>query len=100
MQAVGALYGQRGTVGGGGGLVVGDLDLVELVANGDCFVEGRKQEGLMVFVALFLKVGFCIFGNHDFVLFLFGRIVFPHIESQYQLIIFMLPLINSICVDF
>ena len=97
--SVGALCKRKVTEGGRRGLEVGDLDLVQLVADGDRFVDGSEEEGLMMLVALFLKVGIPILGNHGLAhILLLGR--FSHIESKYQIIIFMLQLINSSSTHF
>jgi len=97
--SVGALYKGKGTEGGRRRYEVRNLDLVILQANWDCFMYGQEYEWFMMLAALFLKVGITILGNHGLTHILFLGL-FSHIESKYQIIIFMLQLINSLNVHF
>jgi hypothetical protein len=72
---------------------------VQLVADGDGFMDGSEEEWFMMLVALFLKVAIPILGNHGLAHILFLGL-FSHIESKYQIIIFMLQLINSLSSHF
>ena len=54
MGGAGGLGSKKDTGGGRGRQEVRDLDLVQLIADGDGLVDGREQEGFVMFVGRFL----------------------------------------------
>ena len=78
--AVGALYKGKVTSGGRRGQKVRDLDLVQLVADRHCLVDGARQKGFVVLCLRILKVHVPVFRHHGLV-FRFVPAGGPHLKS-------------------